>query len=343
MTWRQHRGLSVAPARNLLLTGMVWLVAVAGAESDPSGIVRAKALMSQERFAEAQSILQDLVRRPEKPPADAFYHLAVCHARLGMPVDADQHLDKALEREPAHLPAMHLKAYLLFASGDFRESLRWAGKYLGINPSGGETRKIQGLARFMLGDKEGAEVDLTRATKSLPRDFDAHYYLGRVFFERSKLSLALESFRQATTLRPRSVKAHNHLGQTLEGLTRFDEAVSAYEAAIRLETEGADRSEWPYYNLGTLLLSGGDTERAVSLLETALERNTASVQTRTKLAVALSAASRFDDAARHLRQAIASDPGDADAHFQLGRILMKLGRSEEARRHLSQFERLREP
>jgi Flp pilus assembly protein TadD len=76
---------------------------------------------------------------------------------------------------------------------------------------------------------------------------------------------------------------------------------------------------------------------------TTLERNRSSVQTRTKLGVALSAASRLDDAARQLRTAVQADPENADAHYQLGRVLMKLGRSDEARGHLSQFERLREP
>ena len=70
----------------------------------------------------------------------------------------------------------------------------------------------------MLGDRPGAELDLKRAARLLPQDFDAHYYLGRVYFEGSKLTLALSAFRKAIELDPRSAKARNHLGQTLEGL-----------------------------------------------------------------------------------------------------------------------------
>lgn len=327
----------------LLLAGLLGCGTVGSAYSEPPEISAAKALIGQQRFAEAQGILQDLVRRPAAPPAEAFYQLAVCHARQDRHEVANRNLDMALEKEPMHLPALHLKAYLQFAAGQFQESIRWSGKFLEAQPSGGETRKISGLARFMLGDKDGAELDLKQATAVLPRDFEAHYYLGRVYFERSKLTPALESFRRAIVLSPRSVKAHNHLGQTLEGLARFDAAVSVYEKAIEFESEGSERSEWPYYNLGSLLLSEGYPQRAVELLEQALERNRSSVQTRTKLGVALSAASRLDDAARQLRTAVQADPENADAHYQLGRVLMKLGRSDEARGHLSQFERLREP
>ena len=346
MTKPRRIGRGAVRPLALLLTGVLGFsatAATAGAVPGTPGISEAKALIGRQRFAEAQAMLEDLLRRPEAPSADAFYHLAVCHASQGRPESADRNLEMALGREPTHLPAIHLRAYLRFASGQYEESIRWAGKFLEENPSGGETRKILGLARFMLGNKNGAELDLKEATAIMPADFDAHYYLGRVYFERSKLTPALESFRRAIAINPASVKAHNHLGQTLEGLTRFDEAVSAYETAIAHERSVGQASEWPYYNLGSLLLAEGDAARAVPLLEQALARRRSSVQTRTRLGVALSAASRLEDAALHLRAAVQADPDNADAHYQLGRVLMKLGESEAARRHLSRFETLREP
>ncbi len=195
----------------------------------------------------------------------------------------------------------------------------------------------------MLGDRVGAEHDLQRAAKLLSRDFDARYYLGRVYFERSKLTPALASFRLAIELDPRSVKARNHLGQTLEGLTHFEEAKDAYRKAIDLEQQDTARSEWPYYNLGALLLAERDAAQAVVLLERALERNPSSLQTRTKLGVAYGAAARPEDATEQLRQVVLAEPTNADAHYQLGRVLMKLGQEDEARRRLTLFERLREP
>ena len=217
------------------------------------------------------------------------------------------------------------------------------GRFLERQPEGGETRKIAGLARFMLGDRASAEADLRKAAALLPLDSDAQYYLGRVYYEGSKLTLALESLREAVRLAPGSVKAHNHLGQTLEGLTRFEEAKQAYREAIRLEQEGPERSEWPYYNLGTLLLAEGQTDEAVSSLERSLDRNPSSVQTRTRLGAAYGAAGRPADATAQLRAVIEAEPGNADAHYHLGRVLMKLGEEADARKHLGLFERLREP
>ena len=306
-------------------------------------ISNASELIRQERFAEARKILEALVDNAHDPPAEVHYQLAVCDAREGRKDIADRNLDRALTRNPDHLPALHLKAYIQFSAGRYDRALEWAGRYFKRQPDGGETRKISGLARFMLGDRVGAEHDLQRAAQLLSRDFDAQYYLGRVYFERSKLTPALESFRLAIALDPHSVRARNHLGQTLEGLTRFEEAKDAYRKAINLEQQDAARSEWPYFNLGTLLLAEGHAVQAVALLEQALERNRSSLQTRTKLGVAYSAAGRPEDATEQLRQVVLAEPTNADAHYQLGRMLMRLGQEDEARRHLTLFERLRVP
>lgn len=323
--------------------GIMCLGAAFGQLPIDSSIDSASELIRQNRFAEARKILEALVSGTPDPPVEAYYHLAVCDAREGKMQAAGETLDLALSRNAALLPALHLKAYIEFSAGRYTEALDWARQFLEKRPDGGETRKVSGLARFMLGDRTGAERDLHRASTLLPDDFDARYYLGRVYFEGSKLTLALESFRLAIELDPHSVKARNHLGQALEGLTRFEEAKDAYRKAIDLERDGREQSEWPYYNLGVLLLAEGDTGQAVTLLERALERNPSSTQTRTKLGAAYSAASRLQDATEQLRAVVLAEPSNADAHYQLGRVLMKLGEEDQARKHLALFERLREP
>lgn len=338
-----HGSGSLRGAASVLVAVILHLGVATGQLAQPESLGIAAELVRQERFAEARKILETLVQDSSNVPAEAYYHLAVCDARQGRRHAADTNLDLALARDSGYLPAVHLKAYFEFSAGRYSEALGWTGHYLDQRPDGGETRKISGLARFMLGDRPGAELDLKRAASLLPQDFDAHYYLGRVYFEGSKLTLALSAFRKAIELDPRSAKARNHLGQTLEGLTRFEEAGDAYRDAIHVEKEGAERSEWPYYNLGSLLLAEGDTEKAVTLLEEALARNPSSLQTRTRLGAAYSAASRLADAEKQLRAAVLEEPTNADAHYQLGRVLMKLGLKDEGRKHLALFERFREP
>jgi len=327
----------------ILLTVSWWPSRSGGWTSQGVQLVAAQSLIQEGKFADAKRILEAMLRQPARPPDDVYYHIAVCQARLGEPEAAMRSLDLVLQSGRIHLPALHLKAYLHFSQGDYEDALRLATAFLDIRPDGGETWKIAGLARFMLGDKPGAERDLRTAAEELPGDFDAQYYLGRVYFEQGKLSLAVEVLGRAIAANQESVKAHNHAGQALEGLGRFDDAVSAYRTAIEIERNGDQRSEWPYYNLGALVLAEGNAAEAVELLKEALTRNPLSVQTKIKLGAALSAASRLDEAQAQLREAVAAEPDNADAHYQLGRLLMKMGEPKAGRQHLAEFERLRDP
>ena len=320
-----------------------WPFRSGGWTSQGVQLVAAQALIQEGKFADAKRILESMLLQPTRPPDDVYYHIAVCQARLGEPEAAMRNLDLVLQSGRIHLPTLHLKAYLQFSRGNYEDALRLATVFLDIQPDGGETWKIAGLSRFMLGDKPGAERDLRTAADKLPGDFDAQYYLGRVYFEQGKLALALEVLGRAIAVKPESVKAHNHAGQALEGLGRFDDAVSAYRTAIGIERNGDQRSEWPYYNLGALMLAEGNATEAVELLEEALARNPLSVQTKTKLGAALSAASRLDEAQAQLREAVKAEPDNADAHYQLGRLLMKMGETKAGRHHLAEFERLRDP
>ncbi len=325
----------------LLAVSVTALVRADADGSAATDIGSVKDLIERGLYTDALRVLTRMSERPEGLSIDGRYQLAVCHARLGNTKAAEASLEAVLQGQPSHLPALHLKAYLQFSAGRYRDSLEWAEKFLRLHPDGGETRKVSGLSRFMLGDKQGAEADLEVAVRQLPADFDAHYYLGRVYFEQSKVSPALQSLRRAVAIQSDSVKARNHLGQALEGLARFEEAAEAYREAIELESSGSERSEWPYYNLGALLLADGDVEGAITLLEKALDRNPSSAQVRTKLGAALSAASRFAEAASQLRVAVRAAPEHAEARFQLGRVLMRLGETDEARVQLQEFQRLR--
>lgn len=300
----------------------------------------ARKLIAQNRFQEARAVLAEIAADAATAPAEAFFQLAVCETQLQDWSAAESAIDQALDKEPAYPFAARVKAYILFSTGRYPQALEWTTRHLEQSPDDGVALKIAGLARFMTGDAAGAEQDLAAATERLPEDFNARYYLGRIYFERSKLSPALEAFRRALEIDPRSAKAYNHLGQTLEGLTQFDEAEQAYRKAIELERSTAAASEWPYYNLGALLLSRGDADQAVVALSGALERNPASVKTRIKLGTALSGAGRHDEALVQLRAAVAAEPANADAHYQLGRLLMKLGETDAGRRHLQRFQEL---
>ena len=73
----------------------------------------------------------------------------------------------------------------------------------------------------------------------------------------------------------------------------------------------------------------------------ALERQPGWPRARVQLAIALFLTNRFDEARGHLEDVIRANPDDADAHYQLGRLYMKMGKHEQARRQLLLFDSLK--
>jgi tetratricopeptide (TPR) repeat protein len=92
-----------------------------------------------------------------------------------------------------------------------------------------------------------------------------------------------------------------------------------------------------------LYLKEGRAQEAVGLLQQALTRNVNWQEGKIQLAVALFSSNHDEDARKILTEVLAADPKNADAHYQMGRLLLKSGKQDEARRYLQQFEALRKP
>jgi tetratricopeptide (TPR) repeat protein len=115
-------------------------------------------------------------------------------------------------------------------------------------------------------------------------------------------------------------------------------ARAAYRRALDLDPEMSDA----YVNLGRLMHQLGDLENAAQLYRQAIERSDDAVA-HYDLALVLEDRQDFAGALDHYHHAVRLDPNFADAHFNLGRLLERAGRSEEALRHLLAYRRLTGP
>ena len=95
--------------------------------------------------------------------------------------------------------------------------------------------------------------------------------------------------------------AHHNFGLYLIGRGRIDEAISHYEAALKIRS-GAEEAR---YNLTAALVHNN-------------------------LGAALVRKGRIDDAIAHYRKAIELRPDYADGHFNLGSVMLQQGRIDEA-------------
>jgi len=134
-------------------------------------------------------------------------------------------------------------------------------------------------------------------------------------------------------------------GSTLEAMAVFDRAFEAedaedavaarrhYEECLRLAPEHREAR----VNLGRLLHLAGELQEALTLYESAPFADATLCFNR---AVLLEDLSREAAALEAYQEALALDPGCADAHFNLARLHERAGRERESLRHLLAYRRL---
>ena len=305
---------------------------------------QAERLLTEQKFQDAREILEQLLNSTtEKAPPQAYYQLALCYVKQAEWKKAEEALQAFLGISPASFPALYLKGFVLFSTGRYEESLKIMEPLAERNSNHAATRKVIGLNQFMLNRADLAEAELKRAVSLAPQDAEAHYYLGRVLFMRDNPAGALAAFQKATELDASSVRAHNHLGQAYEALVQYPAAREAYLKAIELEKKQKAKSEWPYFNLGNLCLREGRAAEAEGYFRQALERQPGWSEGKAKLGMALLALDKLPEALSCLEQAVQIDPQNADARYQYARLLIKMGKPDEAERHLQVFRQQKKP
>jgi tetratricopeptide (TPR) repeat protein len=115
-----------------------------------------------------------------------------------------------------------------------------------------------------------------------------------------------------------------------------EEARQAYRHALDLDPAHAGA----HLNLGRLLHEAGDPHAAELHYRRALEDRSHRPLAAYDLGVSLEDQGLLDEALLAYARAVEADPGLAEAHHNLARLLERLGRTTDALRHLATYRRL---
>jgi tetratricopeptide (TPR) repeat protein len=105
---------------------------------------------------------------------------------------------------------------------------------------------------------------------------------------------------------------------------------------VTIDPEHADA----WVNLGRLVHEAGDPAVAARCYHQALMRDDTDPVTHFNLALACEDLEKIGEAAAHYRRAVALNPRFADAHYNLAQLLSRLGRRDEAVRHMVRYRQL---
>ncbi len=193
---------------------------------------------------------------------------------------------------------------------------------------------LLGLAYRELKQPESAEKEFIKAVSVNPGSDVNAYFAGQQLLLDLKFEAALPYFYEAVKLNPRNASAYRALGITQVHLGNYGLAESYYRKAVDA-LSGSDSSDpSPYLDLAFILLLGHDPakiDEGLKLAQRAEEIRPSSADAHYLVGKALMKKGRVKEALPELERAVRLDPEDSKAHFQLARAYERMGEKDKAR------------
>ena len=206
------------------------------------------------------------------------------------------------------------------------------------------------------GDHEAAFSAWAEATRVDPADHHAWLNWGAVLSRQGRHQEAAEKLATAVQKAPGYPLAHVNLAYVYVRLTRYDDAVAHFDAALAINPRNTTVAG--SRDLVTSIAAGTVPATAFDPLAAALEAETidpATAEQKYKELLALAPSftqgwmrlglvqasqNNATDALASLEKAVALDPGDGGARYNLGYLLLGLDRAKDARAQLEEAHRI---
>jgi tetratricopeptide (TPR) repeat protein len=246
-------------------------------------------------------------------------------------------LESAIRLKPERYHAYLSLARALADQGKPAEAIAQLDKAIGLQPKLGSLYHLRAQINRDRGDLAAALHDFTETTRLYePADVsatdaraleDAHIERGRILFHRGQYDEALAAFEAALRVRPDSARAQRFRGGVLQQLGRYEEAARAYDAYFK----NARRPDAEVYEArGLVRAKLNDYAGAVTDLERALEGEPRSARLYRLLGWTHVLGEAWKPARDAFARAVDLDPADADGYSGRGYARVKLGQTREA-------------
>lgn len=174
------------------------------------------------------------------------------------------------------------------------------------------------------GDLAAAIPFFERAIAEDPRNAGYRDAFGDALLKGGRPDDAFLRFREAADIAPKEYLPV--LGRRYAQAGRDVEAMRAFDSALQVGVDdNSVRKE-----LGRLLYTHKQYERAATVLRDALEKNPSDAEVRFHLGWAVEKNGRLDEAERHYRELVTDDPSRVAARLRLAEVLFNQGNPEGA-------------
>ena len=152
-------------------------------------------------------------------------------------------------------------------------------------------------------------------------NYSAHCSLGNALLTEGRTQDALTEFQAALKLKPDSPENHCNLGVALANLNRMEEAIEEFQAAVKLQSNYG----LAHHNLGMAFEQKGQLESATKEYQVAVKLMPTYVPARNSLGIALAKQGQLDAAVIQFREAVRLDPSFLPAQRNLKQALDLIG------------------
>lgn len=179
---------------------------------------------------------------------------------------------------------------------------------------------------------EEAENDAKRAIRMDSTNADYRITLVDIYFSENKTRLAKDELEYTTKKYPESINAHLKLAELFFIVRQYQKAIDAVNTALKLDEHNA----MGYFIKGSVYRESGDTARAITSLQTAVEQDNRFADAYFDLGL-LHAARKNPLAFDYYRSVLEILPGDKKTLYARAHLLQQMGKLEEATKEYTQL------
>jgi tetratricopeptide (TPR) repeat protein len=278
--------------------------------------------------AAVDAFRQSLLARPAFQKASNNLILALVKGGKGEEAIARA---RALVAAAPDDPDRHLTLGLAQSEQDIAGAIASFRRVLALDPRHALARYNLALVLRRADRLPEALEELDRALALEPRP-EAYYLRGTIYWHQGELDRAVEALRAAVTAAPGYADAHYTLGAVLKAKRDWRGAAAALRRAIALRPDLSAA----HYTLGQVLrLEGDEAGARAALAEAERLRQRAALEQEASVWTVVGTqkfeAGDLTAALTAFRRATAVFEGYAPAHYQMGRVLQRLGQPDAAR------------
>ncbi|HKV80976.1 MAG TPA: tetratricopeptide repeat protein [Candidatus Sulfotelmatobacter sp.] len=305
--------------------------------SDEAAMGFSGTLLTYGMMPEATAVMEEQEKRPaSRLRHDTALRMAQAFAVLGLLEHAESNAQLALSQNPDCTACYLTLAQIAERQSNSEKALSFLVQAKRLAPQDPQVLFEFGrvcLERNLLDDALPA---LSKAVDLKPDNDSFVYALGSANVGKGRLPDALDLFERLLLKHPQDAGLMYAIGAVYYLQGKFNDA----EASLKQSLAAQPNQVAAAYYLALTYNAIGDDDRAIPIFRDLIKKNPQHVPSYVKLGGILVRQHEYEEAQRDLEQALSLDPDSVEAHYQLGLVLRRLGKSAESETQFAESRRL---